>query len=176
MLPKQSPTTYQNIRGLRTVRNYRSVPLTDRPLTQILEAGRWTGSSKNSQPWAMVVVADRDRLEKVASCGYYTDPVRKSVATVVLIRLPKGGDFDIGRLAQNLMLAAAALGVGSCPVTLHKEEKVRKLLGVPDDHGCRYAVTLGYTDGAAETAFRRASSMGGRRPLAELVRRERFGG
>lgn len=176
MLPKPSPSTYKAVRGLRTVRHYRSDPLTDRRLTQILEAGRWTGSSKNSQPWAMVVVSDPEQLERLAACGYYTGPLRSSPVAVVLVRSPQGGDFDIGRLAQNLMLAAAAVGVGSCPVTLHKEEKARKLLGVPEDHGCRYAVALGYADEPAERRARRASSWGGRKPLEALVSRERLGG
>ena len=69
---------------------------------------------------------------------------------IALVRLPGGGDFDIGRVAQNMMEAAGALGIGSCPVTLHREACARERLHVPDDHGCRYALAFGYPDLEAE--------------------------
>ena len=80
----------------------------------------------------------------------------------------------MGRASQNMMLAAAALGVGSCPITLHREEDAKRVLGVPDDHGCRYVIALGYPDTDAESRGRQGSPLGGRQPLADLVRQDRF--
>ncbi|NIR39418.1 MAG: nitroreductase, partial [Actinobacteria bacterium] len=73
----------------------------------VLEAARWTGSSKNVQGWEFIVVVG-DRLEVLASAGKFTDPVRNSTATIALVSTPEGNEFDIGRVAQNIMLAAAA--------------------------------------------------------------------
>ncbi|MGH8873732.1 MAG: nitroreductase family protein [Acidimicrobiia bacterium] len=174
--PKSSPDAYRSLVGLRAVRVFREEPLFDGDLEAVLEAARWTGSSKNTQPWAMVVV--REGRERLAECGDFTGPVRAAPAVVVLVRRPGGGDFDIGRLAQNLMLGAAAVGVASCPVTLHHEDRAREVLGVPSDHGCRYAVTLGYSDEERFVDQRRRAAgwlPQGRRPLAELVFQERFG-
>ncbi len=56
MLPEPSPEAYRRLLRLRTVRRYRPEAIPDAALEQILEAGRWTGSSKNTQPWAFVVV------------------------------------------------------------------------------------------------------------------------
>ena len=43
--------------------------LSDEHLDAILEAGRWTGSSKNRQSWAIIVIQDRDQLDRLAACG-----------------------------------------------------------------------------------------------------------
>ena len=97
---------------------------------------------------------------------------------MVLVRLPRGHDFDIGRVAQNMMLAAAARGLGSCPVTLHHRDQAREILAIPEGHDATWAVALGYPDEEAEPEQRRqAAAIGltGRRPLAELVHRGRFG-
>jgi nitroreductase len=164
--------------GLRVVRRFLPTPIPPEELQAVLEAGRWTGSSKNRQGWAFVVVDDGPSLESLAAAGNFTAPVLASAATVVLVRLPGGNDFDIGRVAQNIMLAAAARGLGSCPITLHHREKAREILGIPADHEATWAVALGYPDETAEAEQRRqaaAAGFTGRRALAELVHRGRFG-
>jgi nitroreductase len=165
---------YHAVLGLRVVRNYRPEPISDDDLAAILEAGRWTGSSKNRQKWAFVVLDDAETRERVAGCGSFSQPLRNSVLAIVPIRLPDGNDFDIGRLAQNLMLAALARGIGSCPITLHNEECAAEVLELPAGHQARYAICLGYPDEEAERAQRASREMGGRKTLDELVRRNRF--
>lgn len=163
--------------GLRAVRRFLDKPLDDEHLSRILEAGRWTGSAKNLQPWVFVVVRDRERLADLSSCGPFAAPVAGAAAAIVPVILPGGYEFDAGRVAQNMMLAAAAIGVGSVPVTLYDEDKAKELLGVPADHRARYAIALGYPATADENLLRqqmRAGGMSGRKPLEEVVRDERF--
>lgn len=173
-----SPETYQRIVGLRVVRSFRPEPIEPDRVTKILEAGRWTGSSKNTQPWHFVVLTDPGDRQRLAECGSFTGPLVGAPLVIALVRLPGGGDFDIGRVAQNMMEAAGALGVGSCPVTLHREAGARERLHVPDDHGCRYALAFGYPDLEVERQVRTGIRMTiprGRKPLAELVSYGQFG-
>jgi len=170
--------TYERITGLRVVRAYRPDPIDDAHIEMILEAGRWTGSSKNIQPWAFVVLTDPGDRQRLAECGSFTGPLIGAPLVVVIVRLPEGGDFDMGRAAQNMMEAAAALGIGSCPVTLHREPCARERLHVPDDHGCRFAVAFGYPDLEGELEIRtgiRSTLPQGRKPLSELVHHGHFG-
>jgi nitroreductase len=160
---------YEFLLGLRAIRSYRDAPLSDDDLDAILEAARWTGSSKNRQNWSFIVISDRDRLQELAGCGDFTDPVRASATTIVIVQERDGYEFDTGRVAQNIMLAAKAIGVASCPITLHRDEDARALLGAPDDRRTRYAVTLGYPSEEAAPA-----RWGGRRPASELVHRESY--
>lgn len=135
---------YDFIIGLRAIRDYRSDPLSEEDLTAILEAARMTGSSKNRQDWSFIAITDPERLQGLAEHGDFTQPVRDSVATIVLVKEEGGNMFDIGRAAQNIMLAAKAIGVASCPITLHREKDAREFLGAPDGTRTRYAVALGY--------------------------------
>lgn len=169
-----SPETYRSVLGLRTVRRFTDEPLGDDDLTAILEAGRWTGSSKNRQSWLFLVIRDRGQLERLAECGDFTQPLRSAAAAIAPIRTPDGYDWDLGRLSQNMMLAAAARGVGSCPITLHREDCGREVLGVPGDHGCKFLIALGHPDETRELEGRAKSPLGGRKPLEELVRYDRF--
>lgn len=169
-----SPETYRSIKGLRVVRRYEDRALSDRDLDDILQAARWTGSSKNRQSWILVVMTDRDQIERLAECGDFTQPLRNAPLVIAPVRLPDGYDWDMGRLSQNIMLAAASRGVGSCPITLHREDCAREVLGVPADHGCRFVIALGYPDAAAEVEGRSKSPLSGRKDLSELIRHQRF--
>lgn len=169
------PAVYRAVRGLRTVRRFRPDPVSEEHLGDILEAARWTGSSKNRQSWRFVVVRDRARLDRLAGCGDFTEPVRNAPLVIAPVELAGGNTWDMGRVAQNIMLAAAALGVGSCPITLHHEACGREVLGIPQGHRCRWVVALGYPNEAAEAAGRAVFPLGGRAPLSDLVRYETFG-
>ncbi len=159
---------YEHIVKLRAIRDYQDRPIADQDLNAILEAARWTGSSKNRQDWSFIVVTG-DRLQGLAEHGDFTDPVRSSAATIVLVKEDGGNLFDIGRAAQNIMLAAKSLGVASCPITLHRHAEARHFLEAPDGVETRYAVALGYP--SPDAAPRR---FGGRKPTGAVVRREQY--
>ena len=116
---------YNEILGLRAIRVYRDEPISADDLVAILEAARWTGSSKNRQRWSFIVVRDPDQKARLAACGDFTDPIRAAPATLALVQESSGSSFDIGRAAQNVMLAADAIGVASCPITLHRDSDAR---------------------------------------------------
>ncbi len=171
--------TYDDILGLRTVRRYQKRPLSAPDLAAILEAARWTGSAKNLQLWSFIVIDDLEQKARLTEAGSFMTPVVNAPMAIALVRLEGGYDFDTGRVAQNIMLAAAAIGVGTCPVTLHKEDIAREVLGLPDDVFCRYAIAVGYENKEAEKEGRQAQRAAlpvGRKPLDELVHRNRWNG
>jgi nitroreductase len=160
---------YSEIISLRAIRDYQDRQLSPEDLERILEAARWTGSSKNLQNWSWVVLQDPAHRALLAECGDFTTPVRNAPTVVCLVQEPDGYEFDTGRLAQNIMLAAAAIGVASCPITLHREELASEVLGLPKGRRCRYAITLGYpAPGAAPRKF------GGRKSMGDLTHREAY--
>ena len=159
---------YDAILKLRAIRDFRPEPISDEDLSSILEAARWTGSSKNRQDWSFILVTG-DRLQELAEHGDFTDPVRGSAATVVLVKEEGGNMFDIGRAAQNIMLAAKAIGVASCPITLHRPAEARRFLAAPDGAETRYAVAVGYPGGQATPR-----RFGGRKPAEAVVRYQHY--
>lgn len=164
--------TYQRILKLRATRSFEDRPLSDEDLDAILEAARWTGSSKNNQNWRFVVIRDPKQKARFAEAGDFTTPVKKAPCVIALVDLSTGYEFDVGRAAQNIMLAADAIGVASCPVTLHRSEMAAEVLGVPDGASVRYAVTLGYP--APEPPARKRFGIGGRKARDEVVSYETF--
>jgi len=160
---------YELVTGLRAIRSFRDEPLLPDDLGAILEAARWTGSAKNRQNWSFIVIQDPEQRTRLAACGDHTDPIRNAPVAIVVVAEPGGYEFDMGRVAQNIMLAASAIGVASCPITLHRGEAAVRLLGVGDGRSCRFAVALGYPAKDAAPA-----KFGGRKPLDELVHWERY--
>jgi nitroreductase len=171
------------LRSLRAVRRFSAQPIADDVLLEILDTARWTGSSKNTQPWHLIVVRERASLETLAKCGPFAGHLAGAQLAIVLVIEDGNRRFDEGRLAQNVMLAAWAFGIGSCIGSLYPEankERARQLLGTPPKRWLHTAISLGYP--ADEQATRLSASRTsltevpiGRTPLDELVSWERFG-
>ncbi len=171
------------LRGLRSVRRFSTRSIGGAVLLDILDVARWTGSSKNTQPWHLIAVRDANTLTTLATCGPFAGHLGGANAAIVLVMEDGNRRFDEGRLAQNVMLAAWAHGVGSCIASLYPEannQRARDLLGIPAKRSIHTAISLGYP--ADERALRlsadRAGLSGvpiGRQQLSDLVSWERFG-
>ncbi len=139
---------YECIVSKRDTRAYLDKPIEEEKLRQILQAGRMAGSSKNTQPTRLVLLSDRKRREEVAACAKFAEHL-PSAAVGIAICLPEtGSDFDAGRAAQNMMLAAWSLGIASCPCSMHDQDCVKKALGLPEDYHVVVVLALGYPDPA----------------------------
>ncbi len=171
--------TLTAIDTLRTVRRFSDRPVDEDVLRRILDAGRRAGSSKNLQRWDFVVVRDRPLLDELGAVGPRAGHLRGAAVAVALVTPdPRADDaplsvvFDLGRAAENMVLAAWALGIGSCPATVYEQDLARRLLGYPATHHCEYALSFGYPADPAD--LERPNKAGGRRPLAGVVHDERW--
>src|SRR5579859_5866022 len=171
------------LHGLRSVRRFSPAAIPEDVLLDVLDVARWTGSSKNTQPWHLIVVRERATLQALASCGPFAGHLAGAQAAIVLVMQNGNQRFDEGRLAQNVMLAAWAHRVGSCIGSLYPEAnsaRAKELLGVPAERGLHSAISLGYP--ADERALRLSASPGalaavpiGREAVSQLVSWERYG-
>lgn len=161
------------------VRTFENRPLAPDHLERILDAGRHAGSSKNLQRWGFVVIDDRELLRALAAVGPFASHLAGAAVGVALVTPDPHGSsaplsilWDLGLAAQNMMLAAWELGVGSCPVTVYEPALARKLLGYPDDQDCEYLISFGYPADPADLT--RPPRPGGRNPLEAVVHRGRW--
>jgi nitroreductase len=155
----------------RDSRSFTEEPVDEEVLERVLQAGRMAGSAKNTQPCRFVVVTDSANKEALAACGQFSAWIPQAPVNVAIVIPEDGRDFDAGRTAQNMMVASTALGLASCPVTMHDQDCARKTLGLPD--GYRVAIVLALGHPVPGTA----SGMGAQRtPLAEMTHRERWTG
>jgi nitroreductase len=165
--------TWTAIRTVRVVRRFADRPLAPEHLDRILNAARRTGSSKNDQDWAFIVVRDRDRLAELAAVGPYAGHLAGAAAAIALVAPQADDTWDLGRAAQDMVLAAWELGIGSVPATVYEPALASRLLGLPDGWRCPYLLSFGYPADPAVLA--RPNRPGGRKALAEIVHDERWG-
>jgi len=173
--------TLTAIRQRRSANRFISEPISDERLEAILEAGRWSPSARNSQPWDFVVVTDpRTRSEMGAILrditwawsGFAAAPVMIVVAVDPL----RDSDHyveDGAIAAQNICLAAHSVGLASSWAGVYAngarnqtaEKALKKLLSLPRTHRIIAVIPVG-----TATHVGRSS----RRPLVEIVHRDRF--
>jgi nitroreductase len=143
--------TWDAIRSRRNVRTYADRPIAAEDLDRVLEAARRSPSSKNGQPWDLVVVTDRDRLRRLSGVWRSGGHIAGAAAAVALVS-PASDDpatrdwhaFDLGQAAMSLMLSAADLGIGSCHSAIGDQDLAREVLGVPGDHEVFSILSFGY--------------------------------
>ena len=132
---------WEAIRKKRAVRAFKNEPLSEDAVLRILDAGRRSQSSKNTQPWDFIAVRDHDQLKKVAELGQWTGHVAGAALCVAIV-VPVSQDgatpdwkvmFDAGQSAAYMQLVALEMAVGSCLGTVYKPDEARQVLGYPAD-------------------------------------------
>ena len=149
------------IESRRSVRKYKPDAIDKETLEKIIEAGLFAPTGMNRQSPIIVAVTDkkmRDRLSKLNASIMGSDNYPFYGAPVVLVVLADRSCgtyvYDGSLVMGNLMLAAHALGVGSCWIHRAKEEferpegkEILKSLGIEGDYEGIGHYILGYTDG-----------------------------
>ena len=166
---------YQTILSVRSVRQFDlTQPIGDESLHRILQAGRMSGSSKDTQPWWFIVVTERDTLSALSKCGNFAQHLAGAALAIAIVFDPQfyRGEFDSGRCAQNMMLAAWADGIGSCIASMHREADTRAVLGVPDQYRLQHIISFGYPQPVKQN--QPIVPQRKRKPLEKIVMRERW--
>jgi nitroreductase len=126
---------FEVIRVRRSVREYRSEPIPDEKLEMILEAARLAPSADNRQPWRFVLVHDADRKKAVARAA--DNQTFLGDAAVIVVAM---GDPDVSArwyekdtmiALEHMVLAATALGYGTCWIGAFDEDAIKRLLNIP---------------------------------------------
>lgn len=164
------------IKGRRSVRSFLDTDIPEEHLRAILEAGVWAPSGSNIQPWEFIFINDPVLIKKVKllSPGLYGMP---KVLIILCINKEKSGKagrhglsiavMDVSMAAQNMMLMAYSLGLGSCPIASFNKLGLKQLLDIPEEVDPVLMVSLGYPD--------KWPSPPDRRPLEEVVHVNGYG-
>jgi nitroreductase len=173
--------TLTAIKQRRSANRFVSDPVSDEQLEAILEAGRWAPSARNSQPWDFVVITNpqiRSEMGTIlrditwAWSGFAAAPAMIVVA-VSPLRDPDHYVEDGAIAAQNLCLAAHSVGLASSWAGVYgndarkqtAEKALKKLLSLPRTHRIIAVIPVGTASHVGR---------GSRRPLVEIVHRDRF--
>ncbi len=164
--------TLQTILSRRSVRKYKPEPVPAEDLERILEAGRQAPSAGNRQPWHFIVVTDRDQRRAVAEACNGQMWMADAGAIICACGVPALSErwyrVDPAIAVQNMVLAAWALGYGTCWIGAFSEEAVRRVLGIPPDLSVLALTPVGVPDESPDARPRQDT--------ADVFSRERYPG
>jgi len=123
------------IKMRRSIRKYRPQRIPDEKLKTILDAARLAPSAANRQPWRFVVVEDTERRKALAKAANDQTFISNAGAIVVAISDPEKSarwhEKDTMIALEHVVLAATALGYGTCWIGAFDEDAVKSLLKIP---------------------------------------------
>ena len=163
---------WDTIQAKRAIREFRAEPLQRDHTDRILNAGRRSQSSKNSQPWHFIAVQNRDSLARLAETGAGMGHVAGCALCVVIV-VPTENErtlwhfFDSGQSAAYMQLAATEIGIGSCLGTIYEPDAAADILGIPAGYQTRLVISFGYP--ADDSTAERPLQAGGRRVFDDVV-------
>ncbi|MFO8063480.1 MAG: nitroreductase family protein [Spirochaetota bacterium] len=167
---------YEAVRTRRSVRRFSETPVAQDVLERVLEAARLAPSAKNLQEWRFVVVREertRRQLAQAASGQRFVGDAPVVIACCAETnhrRMRCGFEsflIDTAIATDHLTLAAAAEGLGTCWIGSFDPERVRMILGIPEEVEVVELLPLGYPEDGGPTSKRRL-------PLSEIVRYETY--
>jgi nitroreductase len=142
---------FEAIKSRRSVRQFTDEPIGQEELHRLLEAARWAPSGGNQQRWRFVVVtspAQRELIRKFAP-GIFAMP-----AAFIVICADKEPDAnqwkealylaDCSIAAQNIMLAAHEIGIGTCVALSYAKSAISEILDLPENVEPQLVITLGH--------------------------------
>ncbi len=134
----------------RSVRAYLDEPLTEKQIEELVEAARWAPTGANLQPWKFIIVQDKGVKKEIGKYArfYFIKSHHVSEAPVLIVCLAdtKKSSFaliDVAMAAQNIMLRAIDLGLGSCFVGAFDERKIKEVLKIPANFKVVGLITVG---------------------------------
>jgi nitroreductase len=164
------------IRQKRAVRQFKAESLPVEVVQAILNAGRRSQSSKNTQPWHFIAIQDKATLKALSECGEWAGHLAGAALGVAIVHEDPTQRFqimfDIGQAAAYMQLGAWELGVGSCLASIYDGEKARHILGFPNDLHLRIAISFGYP--LEDEKLSAPPRKGGRRSFNEIVHWEKW--
>lgn len=141
------------IKVRKSVRSYRDKPVENEKLSHILEAARLAPSAFNKQRWRFVIVRDSQTRGKLTETAKV--PLFAGKAPVIIVACAKTDScklhdgqpcypIDVAIALDHITLAAVEYGLGSCWISFFNENKVKEILGIPEEIRVISLLPLGY--------------------------------
>jgi len=147
------------IRTRRSIRKYLDAPVEWDKIGQIIEAGKAAPSSGNLQNWKFVIIKEKERRQQIAEACLQQYWMTTAPIHILIVAEPEPSIMHYGvrgeRLytiqncaaaVENMLLAAHALGLGSCWVGAFDEDMLKRAIGCTERVRPQAVITIGYPD------------------------------
>ena len=167
------------IKTRRSIRRFKETPVPENLLKEVLNTARLAPSADNAQPWRIIVIMDTELKLKLVAASNGQKFIAQAPVLLVVCGVPDEAFSTIGGYMNahvidaavaidHMTLAAHSLGLATCWIGSFREDKVREVLGIPEDIRVIAMIPLGYPDEAPEKTPRRN--------LEDLIMYEKFKG
>jgi len=163
------------IQTRRSIRSYQDRPIEEEKLRLVLEAGRLAPSASNRQEWRFVVARDPDTRRKLALAANNQDFVGEAAAVIAACALEtkrhmacgeKPYPIDLAIAVDHMTLKATEEGLGTCWIGAFQQERVKGILGIPEEVRVVALLPIGYPEHQPEARPRK--------PFDEVVAFEKW--
>jgi nitroreductase len=181
-LPELEQTIFETILGRRSVRSFKPRSVEPVVIKTLLEAAVWAPTAMHKEPWGFVIVQNKDILKKISDLAkpLFIEELKKfgtredvlkhtddnlfyDAGTLIIICGKTNGNLPIAdcwMAAENMVLAACAMNLGSCVVASALPAMilpdVKAILGIPAGFTAIAPVIIGYPKAEAATSSRKA--------------------
>lgn len=140
----------------RSIRDFKETCVEHTLLQQICDSALWSPTAGNGQPWAFVIVTEEKMIKKIKTVSPGLQGTPKALIIIFsdiesnVKKMGKEGKIlaimDCSMAAQNIVLRAYELGIGSCVVRSFNQRAVHKLVKAMDNYQPELIITLGYAE------------------------------
>jgi nitroreductase len=172
---------FEAIRKRRSIRAYTKEDVSEDEVEKLIDAARWAPSAGNIQPWEFIIIRNAETKRKLSAAALDQTSIEEAPVVIVVCANQKRSAWGYGQrgatlyclqdtaaATQNLLLAAYALGLGTCWIGAFQAERARQALNMPMDVRPVAIIPVGHP---AEKPM-----VPSRRPLTEIVHYENFFG
>lgn len=178
---KKSNDVIETIMSRRSIRKYLDKPVEHEKLATVAKCGINAPNAMNQQQWAVRVVEDQNFIKETTEIFKKDMPemvkrdanfknMYRNAPNIIVVATPKGdswGPLNAGLMGENMMIAAKALGLGTCCLGsaarfLQDSEACKPYLAklnLPKDYEICYVLAIGYPDEAPEAKQRDESKI-----------------
>ncbi|MBY9021363.1 MAG: nitroreductase family protein [Candidatus Lokiarchaeota archaeon] len=139
------------IKNRRTIRSFQDMLIPNNKIQMILEAGRWTPSASNKQPWEFYVIKDKETLKEISKNAFYGRHIKRAPLAIAIVGKKKISPNyyiqDTSLVSMTMMLMAWSLGIGTCWIGALDRKKVKEILGLGEDDFLLTVLPMGYIKG-----------------------------
>jgi nitroreductase len=140
------------IRSRYSCRSYEDKPVEKAKLNAVLEAARQAPSAKNLQDWRLVVVTDKETRRRLAVAANNQTFIENAGVIIVactvsdhVLRCGQAvGPIDIAIALEHICLQATELGLATCWIGSFYSDKVKPIVGIPQEVTIIELMALGY--------------------------------
>jgi nitroreductase len=146
------------IKTRKSIRKYLDKDIPDETIRKLIDCARHAPSSHNCQSWEFVIIKDKKTKEKLSTVHKWSGFVKNAPIVIVVcydkkkLKFAPSDMLNPAIAAENLLLAAQAIGLGACWVYVKSfdepeiEQDVKKILNIPEDISVLCMVPIGYPD------------------------------